>query len=144
MPVPNEKIVYMNELLAKQKYSELCDYIDTNEISDVSSKYKPIYVMTAMKNIYIEEKRQGIVHHVFDGRTLEELLMLYVKVSFCLRRIEFGLEEELIIDALSQLMENKVSLICCIGVIQANVYFYNKEMLINRMVDLYQIMEENS
>ncbi|MBQ0027009.1 MAG: LicD family protein [Lachnospiraceae bacterium] len=142
----NNRITDMTEMLAtflcEEDYQGFCNYIGQSDVQEYVSKNKTLFTLNILANIYLQEKEKRIENTILNGRDMEEVLRLYEMVTFCIRRVEFALEEDYILEAISFLIENSISLTCVIGIIYANVYFYRKEPLVAKMVEIYNIMGE--
>lgn len=138
----DEMINRLGLFLQEKNYPGFCEYIGTKEVQEYVSKNKCLFIMNILANIYMQEKEKQIENTILENRTIEEVTELYEMINFCIRRVEFGLEEDYILEAAGFLIENRISLTCVIGIIYANVYFYQKEMITGKMVELYNIMGE--
>lgn len=130
----------IDKLLREKEYDNLCTFLNEYKNDSLVSHDSSLFILVNMGFIYSEERSKNIINHIFYNRSLSDLFSLYSKVSFCLRRIEFDLEEELVLDAINYLIKEKISLICAIGIINFNNNFYTKSDLLKKVIEIYNLI----
>jgi len=143
----NKEIAEVKNLIAeclqkqsKEAFIQICDLLDTEQCGRLIGKDKELYVLGIMANIQRQEMAQGEASCVFDNRDIRQIVDLYQKLVFYLRRLEFDLPLELQKEIVLYMSEQHLSAICIWGVIQMAPYIYSKEKTLKNFLNLLEAM----
>lgn len=121
-----------------QAVEALCTFLESKAVEELFTEDTELYILQFLAAIAREETRAGVMPTVFSGRTYEQVLTLYRRMVLFLRRLEFGLPEELQRELLSYLEKEEISFQAVLGVIYAEEYFYHKQELVTSFLALLQ------
>ena len=122
----------------KEAIVTLCDKLRSKEWEILFENDAELYILQFMGVIAQEEMEKGIEPTVFSGRTYHQTLVLFRRTVLYLRRLEFGLPEELQRELLDHIDREEMSLIAILGIIYSETYFYQKRHLVDSFFKLLQ------
>lgn len=136
-----ERIVSLLETGTEESYKDLCTFMGNQEIINLSAKDRDLYILEIMSNIQRQEMEMNTENSIFMGRNIQELTDLYQRTVFYLRRLEFDFPKELQQEIVPYIMEQRLSMVCILGIIQGSKYIYAKEKTLNSFMTLLENMQ---
>lgn len=138
-----KKIEEMNKDASQEDYQNICKLLDEERCVDVSTKSQRIYILEMLGIILKAELQKGIEHNIFEGRNIEELIALYKKITMLLRRIEFDFPLEYQMELYEYIIDERISLLAVIGIIQRSEILIDKEKIRRGLVKILQYGYDN-
>ena len=127
----------------EENYYNICKLLDEEESVDISTKNQRIYILEMLGTILRAELQKGINPHIFVKRSIDDLISLYKKTVLLLRRIEFDFPLEYQMEIYEFIVEEQISLLAIVGIIQSSKILIDKDKIRNGLVELLQYGANN-
>lgn len=108
----------------------------------ISDTNADLMILQILRKAVEKEMEEGLQTTAFTGRNVSQLLTLYQKLVFLLRRIEFGLPQELCAELIPFMIQEQISDIVLLTVIQENYLLFHKSEILQKVQSLLDSMED--
>ncbi len=124
----------------RESFEKICALMEEKQSIEFAAEDRELYVLQIMTNVQRQEMIEGEHRCLFEGRDLKQVIELYQRLVFYLRRLEFGLSIEEQKELIDYMLREQLSAVCILGVIHAAKYIYAKEKTLQAFMTLLEMM----
>lgn len=110
-------------------YDQAISLLLTPSVSNLALRNQRIFILFILANVVKREIEAGEKHLLFDGRSVDDLIVLYQKLVLYFRRIEFDLPEEHFHEISEFVISENISATALFGIIDGANILIHKEKI---------------
>ena len=135
----NQKASKLEEImdmhLKAKEYAQIFNLLSTEENKTIAGNNQRIYILYIMFQLMaLEIELSGKTS--LEGKNVSQIIRNYQILTLYLRRIEFDFPNDLQIEILDYLKQEKVSLKIVTGIVTKNEVIIQKQKVINRLSEM--------
>ena len=125
----------INKFLEKKEYGQIFNILSSKDNKTIAGSNQRIYILYMMFQLMaLEIELSGKTS--LEGKTVSQIIRNYQILTLYLRRIEFDFPNDLQMEVLEYLKQEKVGLKIVVGIVNQNQVILQKQKVIDRLREM--------
>ena len=127
----------LNRILAQSSGCyHAVDILLNPDVKELALKNQRIFILVILAHVVKREIQEHETKVLFEGRSVDELIILYQKMILYLRRIEFGFPDEYLPEIAEYIISERISATAVFGIIDGSEIIIRKEKIRTEIIKI--------